>query len=382
MALGAGLSAQIGMVTEVTNGTQLAVTRFFDFNSDSAAMDKNVVQGQGLRGPSTGSGGGPGAGIGLFERGSRRVVGSWGAKGGFNLDFPFQGAGLLLEHMMGAFTPGVTAGTSNPLVVQQSSSAAWLQTYAPGSLAGKTFCLQVGKPDSTGTVRPYTYPGCKVTDWEFTFDLNQFLKLQVNVDAWQELTPDNPQGTTAGQALSAASYTAGQQFFHFRQATIFNAGTLATSGGITTLSGPTAAARVLKGNIKVTNPLDVSRYFVAGTAGTGGSSVAGVKSEQLENSFRTITGSLDVEFYSLAAYYDVAAGDTAFSLWLEFTGPIIASSFPYLLAILIPYCKFDAPFTPPVPGPGILQHTLNFTGLDDEVNNQIQIQYQSTDTVP
>jgi len=382
MAVGAGLATQLGIATEVTNGTQLAVTRFFEINSETMAMGKNVVQGAGLRAPATGSGGGPAAGSSLFERSSRRVVGSWDGKGGWNMDVPFSGMGLLLEHMMGAYNPGTTGGTNNPLVVQQGATAAWLQTYAPGSLAGKTFCLQVGKPDSGGTVRPFTYVGTKVLDWEVTFDLNQFVKLQVNTDAWQELTPDNPQGTTAGQALSSAVYSAGQQFFQFRQGLIFNGGTLATSGGVTTLSSATAAARVLKGSIKVTHPLDVARYFVAGTGGVGGSGVAGVKSEQLENGFRQVTGSLDVEFFNLSAYYDTAGADTNFPLWLQFVGPVIASSFNYTFEIMIPNCHIDAPFTPPVPGPGILQHTLPIKGLDDEVNNQVQVRYLSTDTAP
>lgn len=492
MALGAGLAAQIGIATEVTNGTQLAVTRFVEFNPpETMTMGKNVVQGQGLRAPATGSGGGPAAGSSLFERASRRVVASWEAKGGFNLDIPFSGLGLYLEHMMGAFTPGTVGGTNNPLVVQQGGTTAWLQTYAPGSLAGKTFCMQVGKPDSGGTVRPFTYVGCKVTDWEVAFDLNQFAKLQLGIDAWQELTPDNPQGTTAGQALSAAVYTSAQQFFQFRQGMIFNGGTLSTSGGITTLSSPVGAARVLKGAIKVTNPLDMGRFFVGGpflaapaapvptTATTGGTVAAGtygaivtyvnaygettgsaagsvvttgststitvpspaasgnatgwyayvtqaggttytrqqaagsptaiavnltltapptssganpptlnttgpagVKAEQLENNYRLITGSLDVEFFNLATYYDVAAGDTNFALWLEFVGPVIASTFAYTFAILIPNCRIDAPFTPTVQNPGVLQHTLPIKGLDDETNNQIQIQYQSTDTAP
>jgi Phage tail tube protein len=381
MALGAGLASQVGIVTEVTSGLQIPVTHFVEFNSETMEMDKNTVQGTGLRAPATGSGGGPAAGSSLFERSSRRVVGSWAAKGGVNLDIPFSGLGLFLEHMMGAFTPGVTGGTNNPLVVQQAATIAYLQTYAPGSLAGKTFCMQTGKPDSGGTVRPYNYVGCKCTDWQVDFALNTFAKLQLNIDAWQELTPDNPQNTTAGQALSAASYTAGQQFFHFRQALLYNAGTLATAAGVTSLTSPTAAARVLKGNIKVTNPLDIARQFVAGT---GGSGVAGVKGEQLENNYRTIKGQLDVEFFNLAAYYDVAAAapETTFPLWLEFVGPIIASTYAYTFAILIPNVRIDSPFTPKVPGPGILQHTLPITGLDDEVNNQIQIQYMSTDTVP
>lgn len=380
MALGAGLAAQIGIATESTPGTQLAVTRFVEFNPpETMAMVKNVTQGTGLRAPVTGSGGGPAAGSSLFERSTRRVVNSWEAKGGFNLDIPFSGLGLYLEHMMGAYTPGTVGGTNNPLVVQQAATAAWLQTCAPGSLAGKTFCMQVGRPDATGTVQPFTYVGCKFTDWEVIFDLNTFTKLQLTVDAWQELTPDNPQGTTAGQALSSAVYTSGQQFFTFRQALLYNSGTLATSAGVTTLSAPVAAGRVFKGNVKVSHPLDTARFFVAGT---GGSTVAGVKGEQLENNYRQITGSLDVEFFNRTTYYNVAAGDTNFALWLEFVGPIIASTFAYTFAILIPNVHFDAPFTPTVQNPGVLRHSLPFKGLDDETNNQIQVQYQSTDTAP
>jgi hypothetical protein len=381
MAIGAGLAAQFGIATEATNGTQVVVTRFHEFNSETMAMKKNPVQGVGLRAGATGSGGGPGAGTGLFKRTSRRVIGSWEAAGGVNLDVPFQGLGLLLEHMLGAYTPGTVGGTNNPLVVQQASTAAYLQTYAPGSLAGKTFTAQIGKPDATGVVRPFTYVGCKVIDWELICQLNQFTKLQVGIDAWQELTPDNPQNTTAGEALASAVYTTGQQFFHFRQGTIYNGGSLATASGVTTLSTPAAAARVKSATIKVVNPLDVARFFLAGTGGTGGSGVAGVKGEQLENHFRDITGQLDVEFFSLAAYYDTFAGDTTSTLELIFTGPIIASTYAYTLGILIPNIKLNGG-TPPVAGPGILSHQLPYEGLDDEADNQVQVQYMSTDTAP
>jgi hypothetical protein len=382
MSIGAGLAASAGIVTETTNGTAATPTHFVELNSESMKMEKHVVQGMGLRAPATGSGGGPAAGSSLYMRTSRRVVGSWGAKGGIIFDAPFSQLGLWLEHMVGAFTPGTVGGTNNPLVVQQLSTAAYLQTYTGGSLAGKTFTLQVGKPDSSGTVRPFTYVGTKVTDWELATEVNKYAMFTLALDAWQELTPDNPQGTTAGPALTAPSYTTGQQFFHFREATIYNGGTLATTAGITTLSAPTAAARVTKANIKVTNPLDVSRYFIAGTGGTGGSGVAGVKSEQLENNFRTVAGTLDVEFYNLAGYYDVFAGDTTATLELIFTGPTaIASTYFPTLSILIPNIKYDGD-SPVVAGPGILTHSLPFSGLDDEADNQVQIQYMSTDTAP
>lgn len=370
MAIGAGLAAQFGIKTETTNGTAATVDHFTEINNETMHMVKNPVQGTGLR-----------AG-GLFHRTSRRVIGSWAAAGGVNFDAPFSGLGLLLEHMFGAYNPGTSGGTNNPLVVQQGATAAWLQTYAPGSLAGKTFTAQVGKPDATGTVRAFTYVGCKILDWQLSTEINQFAKFDVNIDGWQELTADNPQGTTAGPALATAVYATGQQFFHFREATIFKSGSLSTSGGITTLGSPVAAGRVTKASVKCENRVDTGRYFIAGTAGTGGSGVAGVKSEQLENDFRMITGQLDAEFFSLTDYYDVFAGDTTLSLLLTFTGPvaIAASNFP-TLSVLVPNIKLNDG-TPPVAGPGILQHTLPFEGLDDEASNVIQLQYMSTDTTP
>lgn len=382
MAIGAGLSAQAGIVTEATEGTSATVTHFFEFNNESMQLKKNTVQGVGLRAGATGSGGGPGAGAGLYNRQSRRVIGSYGAAGNISFDAPYNSLGLLLEHMMGAFTVGTVGGTNNPLVVQQASSAAWLQTYAPGSLAGKTFTLQIGKPDVTGTVQPFTYVGCKVTDWQLDAEVNQFAKFTVGVDAWQELTLDNPTGSVAGPALATASYTSGEQFFHFLEATLYGGGTLATSAGVTTLSAPTKLANVTKLSLKVENKLEDSRYFFGGYATANGSGVAGVKSEQLENDRRIISGQIDAEFYSRASYYNPFASDSALVLEVTFVGTVaIASSYYPTLTVLIPAIRLDGE-SPKVGGPGLLDMTIPFTGLDDETDNQVQIQYMSTDTAP
>lgn len=360
MAIPSGLAASVGIVTESTQGTAAAPTHFLELNNEAAKMAKNTVTGQGLR-----------AG-GLYQRTTRRVVTSWGAAGTLNYDAPFHGLGLWIQHMIGSF------GTLSS-IVQQSATAAWLQTHTPGPLAGQSFAMQIGKPDSGGTVRPFTYVGCKIEDWMITCEINKYAIMQLTIDAWQELTPDNPQGTTAGPALTTPTYTAGEQMFHFRQGTLYNSGTLANAGSnptITSLSSPVQAAKILKAEIKGVNAVDKSRYFIAGT---GGSGVAGVKGDQIDNGFRTIQGSLDAEFASLAAYYDTYAGDTTSTLELIFTGPIIASTFAYQLAILIPNIKFDGD-SPVVAGPGILNHALPFHGLDQETYNPIQFQYMSTDT--
>ena len=349
----------MGFATEATQGTAQTPTHWLEFNAEALKMTKKTVTGTGLR-----------AG-GLYQRTSRRVVTSWGAAGTLTFDAPFSGMGLLFQHMIGSFSTFSS-------IVQQASSAAYLQTHTPGPLTGQTFTMQGGKPDTSGVVRPFSYVGCKVEDWQLTCELDKFATFALTIDAWQELTPDNPQGTTAGPALTAPTYTAGQQFFQFRQGTVYNSGTLSNTGSgpvITSLGTPVAAARILKADVKHVNAIDKSRYFIAGT---GGSGVAGVKGDQLENNFRQIEGSLDVEFNSLSAYYDTFAGDTTSTLELIFTGPIIASTYAYSLAVLIPNIKFDDG-SPAVGGPGIINVNMPFHGLDSETYNPIQIQYMSTD---
>jgi len=361
MAIPSGLAGSVGIATEATPGTPVTPTHFLEFNAEAMKMVKNTVTGVGLR-----------AG-GLYQRTSRRVVTSWGAAGTLGFDAPYNGLGLWLQHMIGSF------GTLNS-VVQQSASAAYLQTHTPGPLAGKTFTMQIGKPDSGGTVRPYTYAGCKIEDWTLTCEVNKFATFGLTIDAMQELTPDNPQGTSAGPALTAPSYTAGEQFFSFIQGTIYNSGTLSNAGTnptITTLGSPVAAGHILKGDFKSTNPVDKSRYFIAGT---GGSGVAGVKGDQLDNNFRVPSGALDAEFYSLAGFYDTFAADTTSTLELTFVGSVaIASTFFPTLTALIPNIKFDGD-SPTVGGPGIVNHNLPWKGLDSETYNPVQFQYMSTDT--
>ena len=360
MAIPSGLAGSAGIATEGTQGTVQTPTHFLEFNTEGMKMVKNTATGVGLR-----------AG-GLYQRTSRRVVTSWGAAGTISFDAPFHGLGLWLQHMIGSFGTGSS-------VVQQAASAAYLHTHTPGQLAGSTFTMQIGKPDTSGTVRAFTYVGCKIEDWMLTCELNKFAVFQLTIDAWQELTADNPQGTTAGPALTAPSYTAAEQQFHFRMGTLYNGGTLSNAGSnptITSLGTPVAAGRVLKADFKCANPVDKGRYFIAGT---GGSTVAGVKGDQIDNNFRQVTGSLDVEFNSLSAYYDTFAADTTSTLELQFTGPIIASTFAYTLNVLVPNIKFDGD-SPVVGGPGILNHNLPFHGLDQETFNPFQFQYMSTDT--
>ena len=85
MALGAGLSATLGIATETVVGTPVTVTRFLEFDSETLQMKKHTVQGAGLRG-------------GLVKRAQRRFVVAREAGGDIMLDAPTAGLGLVLQH--------------------------------------------------------------------------------------------------------------------------------------------------------------------------------------------------------------------------------------------------------------------------------------------
>ena len=132
MALGAGLSATFGVATETTVGTPVAVTRFFEFDSETMGLKRHSAQGAGLRGGS------------LVRRGSRRVYVSREAQGGINFDVTTAGFGLVLQHMLGSFT-------TTPVSL---GGGLYRQVHNIGALAGKTFTSQIVKPDTTGVLAP------------------------------------------------------------------------------------------------------------------------------------------------------------------------------------------------------------------------------------
>jgi hypothetical protein len=340
MGAGSGIASQIAFAAESTPGTAVTVTRFLEFNKESLELKKKPRQGMGLH-----------AG-GLYPRASRRGIGTTTVEGSVEIDIPIKGLGLLLKHMLG----------SSATATQQASTAAYKQIHTPGSLQGLSMTWQKGVPNIGGTVDPYTYRGCKVTEWEIACDVGGIATLNVNLDGWGEAT---------GTALATASYASANDVFDFKEGTIIGGGTVSTASGLTSIGGsPTAIASVKKFSLKGTNPLDTERFFIGG---------GGVKDQQIENDWRTITGKLDAEYVSESASHAAFAADSQAALHLAFTGAVIESSFNYLLDIIIPVIVFEGE-TPKVDGPGVVQVSRDFTALDDGTNPVIQIVYISTDT--
>lgn len=349
---GSGLSAQLMVVPEVTVGTAVTVTTGYEILDESFVSNPTFLEGMGLKSGQA------------FPRQSRSVTSRSDVNGGMTLEHGDRGHyGLQWKHALGSSisAPTVIVGTANK------------QIHTPGIKTGLSQTVQVGRPDTSGTVRPFTYNGVKTTDWEFSCSDAAIAQLKLTMDGWSEAT---------ATALAAASYTSNVQNFTFANATNFKiGGTASTSGGETTISTGVSVATITKGvTITGSTPMAVERY------GLGN---AGVKKEQLENAFQTITGSLDMEFTSLAEIYALFKAGTYTPLQLDFThfdlagndaNGAPAGANPYLLSFIFPSVKFKLA-QPQVTGPDIVAMKVDFEAYDDGsgTNPVFQVKIVSTD---
>jgi hypothetical protein len=352
-AFGSGLSAQIGCKAESTVGTEIVVDTFYEFLSENFQYVPTWLDGQGIKANQQ------------YQRVARTVISRHSVTGDFTVEHADQGhMGLLWKHALGSTitTPVVVLGT------------AFKQIHTPGSKFGLSLTTQVGRPQPDTTVRPFTYRGVKVSDWEFSCADGAIAALKLTADGWQEAT---------ATALASATYTAAAGVFNFADASTFKIGGVATtSAGETTVASGVAAVTLAKSvTITGTTPLATERY------GLGN---AGVKKEQLENDIPTITGSFGAEFTQRTELYDLLKANTTTALQLDFshfdsTGKdangVNAGPNPYLLSFIFPAVKIRAG-SMNVNGPDIVPQQIDFKAYDDGsgTNPVMQVKLVSKDT--
>lgn len=403
-AIASGLGATIGFAQEGTVGTFQTPTRFLTFNKESLKWKKNVVQSKALHG-------------GLYLLGNRRALVTHTAAGSIDLDLYDRGLGMLFQNMVGG-TPVIAAGPSST----------YMQVYTPADLTGAALSVQVGRPTTAGVQTPFSYNGGKVTDWTIAVANNSVASLSLSVDAWNEslvptytapsYVPSNmlhfaeaalfaggtvvpvvstaaggssqtlPLATitvvsttgfptsgiifaTAGATVQQIAYTgvSGTTFTGCTGGTGTIAAAASVTSGFVTVTSATKVASATGCTIKTGNPLATSRFFL-GSLGT--------KAEQLANDFRAISGQADFEFANTTDVLTAFYADTPLALQLTFTGPIIGGAVTSGVSILIPQIRWDGD-PPSVDGPAVLKYTAPFTGLDDSVDSQVQIQYTTLD---
>lgn len=345
MSVGSGLSTQVMIGEEATVGTAVTPSRGYEVHSVTPTHNTITAVSSGLRAASLG------------HRARNRAKVGVDAQLTVPTTVFSQDAGLWLKHALGSAT-----------ATQIDTSDTYRQIHLPDDLTGLGLTVQVGLAQTDGTVRPYTYRGCKITSWELACQMDQLLEATWTLDAWAWDT---------STSLVAASYTDNDTLeeYHWGLLSATIGGTVATASGRTTITSGTALSGLRGIDLKGTNTLRTNRRLAGGS---------GVKSEQLENDFRSYTGDLDLEFADRTQVLDLADDNTSTALQFVFTGvnKDDDSNAP-TLRITYPAVKFESA-APSAGGPDMVDGKASFTAYEDDSGDHplIQIEYESIDSTP
>lgn len=335
MPIGSGISAQLGYKAESVFGTAVVVDQFNDFNSESLQLEQTWTEPKGL------------AAGRLVPLASRMVQTTRSASGPVEMDFSARSMGRLVKQMLGSSATATLV-----------SGVAYEQVHQIGQMTGQSMTLQVGRPQTDGTVKAFTAVGCKFPGWEISSEAGGLVGLSLDVDAKDLLT---------SQALATATYVANEIFNH-TQLSIRLGGTASTASGKVSVAGGTQLATLVnKVSVKGENPMATDRY------GTGAT-----KSEQIQNDMQDVTIDLEGEFTSQSELYDVWRAGTVTPVQLTWTGSTITGG-NYLLDIIASAAKITNDDLG-VDGPDILGQTASLKVLADGTNSPLQIRLVSTDT--
>lgn len=325
MAIRSGLASQFGLAAESTYGTGVTVTRFIEFTKESMQQNIERIESKGLRASNR------------VLRSDRFVVGKKSVEGDLEAEVGSKGFGLLFKAALGASSISTPSGATN----------ARLHRHTLADPYGQSYTLQVGRPDTSGTVQPFTYSGCKISEFELKNGIDDFL-----MGTWKW----DGQAETTATSLATASYATGVEY-------------LSWIGGAVNIGG-SAVAVVTDVSINVKTGIKTDRYTIASTR---------TKKEQIISEMTEITGTVTCEFDGLTNYNRFVNGTLA-QVDVTWTGEtaIEGSTYPYV-KVTLPNCRFDGN-TPNVEGPDILSIELPFKALYDGTNEAITLDYMTSDT--
>lgn len=322
MVIASGIGAQLGFVAESSYGTYVAPTRFLPFERESISLDLGKIRTNGI-------------GLGRFDRTNKVRTYVKGARGRVDFVVENKGFGLLFKHCIG----GVSSG---------NVGSVYTHTFTPdaAALKGLFSTWQIGRPSIDGTSRPMSFVGGKVASWELSANLDEAVKLGVDLDF---------KGATTAETLASASYASSPYDFTFVD-------------GALTYGGSSKFTKSFR--LKMDNGLGLDRR------GLGND-----KKEPLANGIASIEGELACEWEDLDDYA-AAIADTQAALVLTCTSPqIISGSDEFQLIVTLPkieLLKAEAM----VDGPSVLQQPTPFKALYDGSNAIISLAYVTSDTTP
>lgn len=322
-----GIWAQIGYGVESTVGTYATPTRFLEMVSESMQLQVDRVESRAIRSATR------------TLRSNRWVTGRRSISGSVVHEVADRGFGLPLAAAFG----GGTWAIATP----SGGTATRDVTITQGTNYGRGMTVQVGRPDTSGTVNAFSYLGCKVNSAELSSSVDGILSLSMSMVGIDE---------TTGQSLASVSYPSTQSL-------------LSWVGGTFNFGG--AALDVKDFSLSVSHGL-TDRFFMRGSGpGT-------LTKEHIEAAMAEVSGSFTVEFDSLTQYNRYVNGTTG-SLAGTWQGGTTESGTYYSLIVALPVVRFDGE-TPNVGGPDILTLNVPFKGLVSGTLSPYTITYRTTDT--
>jgi hypothetical protein len=321
---------QLGIVDEVTYGTPLTVTRFFEYDSENIAESYGRTEGDPLR---TGS-------FGVL-RNDRFTPYFEGAAGPISMAVLTKGFGYLLKHMLGA------VATTGP-----AETSVYTHTGTVGDLMGDSFTCQVNRPfHPSGTNQPFTYEGGKITEWTLSNSVEGNLMVELGTDFEQVAT---------ATALATASYPSGME-------------NLAWAGGKINIGG--VDVDVTEISINWNNGLKTDRRFLR----------QNTDKKEPTSSRREGTFSLKADFESLTQRNRAAANTRAgalAALSAIWKGPTLlgATLFPQL-AVTAPQIRFDE-WKGATEGTDAIEQELTGVIRHDGSASAISLAYATADVTP
>lgn len=255
MALKSGLNAQLGFASETTWGTAVTVSKFVPLVSESVQKQVARLESSGIL-----------AGRRVLST-NQFTGGDVTVSGDINMELSQQGIGTLWKWALGA--------------ISTSGSGPYTHVCTPGDLTDDHVTLQVGRPDTGGTVDAFTYSGCKCKSWEVAAKAGELVTASFSVVGKDEATNTN---------LVSATFTNGVD-----KAFTYINGSISVGG---------SAVSVKEFTVAGDNMLKDDRRFLG----------AATVSEPLESGLREYTGELLMDWEGMTQYNRFVAGSThAFS---------------------------------------------------------------------
>jgi hypothetical protein len=324
MAIGSGLSGQVGLKKETTYGTRVVADTFFEFDSEGGVRNQNFLESRMIRSGR------------MFQSAPRSIPTTRDAAVSIAGQVPIKTFGQIVDLLHG--------NTVTP--VQSGATTAYVQTHNIGaSDPTKSATIQVGKPDVDGVVRPFEYPGSMLNSFTMSCAVDGWLEFNAGFDSQDEDT---------AQSLATASYSTLLEGFHFQQASV-------SVNGVVQNDTTGVLAKSL--SLDLSMPRANQRFGLRSTA---------TKLKPILNDYTPGSGSLTLEFSDMVQYGLFTAG-TKVPIVFTFTSSTLAgTAVPYSLSITMASCQFRGT-TPQVTGPDILMLESPFNILDDGTNPPVVI---------